>query len=522
MDVNIQSSTNTIKKLYDKLSYFDQYGGAVFMFIILTIIVLFVNGYCSVMKNAADVKRDWINQRCKPNVIPFAGLINKPADKSVSDFTLENFNYCTQKILVPVTTNAVSPFSYLVYGIQSIFATIATSIQEIRNMFNYIRNAFTEIMKEIFGRLLNFLIPIQQLILAARDMVAKVSGIMTTSLYTALGSYMTLKTLLGSIVEMAIGLLVGLIAIMILTFAFIPFLLPVTLSISAFCFAISIPLLILIIFLTDVMGIRPNSSIPGIPSIPSPSCFDKNVQIELFNGSTKPISQLQIGEKLVDGGIVTAKLKLDAKPMQCQMYDLGGTLVSGCHSVKFDGKWVNIRQHPHAIKVNNYDEPFLYCINTTTKVIHINNDVYIDWDEMYDFLKDKSKQQDMSYIHRHLDCGFVGDTLIQLQDKMQIRIIDVKVGDILANGEKVYGIVEIDGLNIEAQYLYKAFGFSGGPNLKMEYIGINENLVKHEINEVKLYHLLTDVKSFYVGDAKIYDYNHAIDNVVMGNGAEPP
>ena len=44
MDNNIHTSTNKIKKIYDKLSYFDQYGGTVFLFIILTAIVLFVNG----------------------------------------------------------------------------------------------------------------------------------------------------------------------------------------------------------------------------------------------------------------------------------------------------------------------------------------------------------------------------------------------------------------------------------------------------------------------------------------------
>ena len=93
MDNNIHTSTNKIKKIYDKLSYFDQYGGTVFLFIILTAIVLFVNGYCSIMTKAQKIKSNWINERCKPQVIPFAGLINKPDDKTITDFTLENFNY---------------------------------------------------------------------------------------------------------------------------------------------------------------------------------------------------------------------------------------------------------------------------------------------------------------------------------------------------------------------------------------------------------------------------------------------
>ena len=71
-------------------------------------------------------------------------------------------------------------------------------------MFNNIRNAFTEIMTEVMGRILNFLIPIQQLIIAAKDTMAKVTGVMTASLYTAMGSYLALKSLLGSMVQLFI------------------------------------------------------------------------------------------------------------------------------------------------------------------------------------------------------------------------------------------------------------------------------------------------------------------------------
>ena len=202
--INIQTSTNKIKKLYDKLSYFDQYGNSVIFFIILTMIILFINGYCNAASHSQEIKADWINQRCKPHVIPFAGYINKPEHRTAFEFTQDNFNFCTQQILIPITVDAVSPFTYIVSGLQSIFTLIANAIQEIRMMFNNIRNAFTEIMTEVMGRILNFLIPIQQLIIAAKDTMAKVTGVMTASLYTAMGSYLALKSLLGSMVQLFI------------------------------------------------------------------------------------------------------------------------------------------------------------------------------------------------------------------------------------------------------------------------------------------------------------------------------
>ena len=66
------------------------------------------------MMNAQAIKDDWVNQRCSPAVIPFVGFINKPDNKSVAEFTEENFNYCIQNILINISGVAVQPFTYLI------------------------------------------------------------------------------------------------------------------------------------------------------------------------------------------------------------------------------------------------------------------------------------------------------------------------------------------------------------------------------------------------------------------------
>ena len=65
-------SAKTIKKMYEKLSYFDQYGGSVFLLLILVIILFVIVSYTTVMRSVEPIKNDWPNQRCKPKVIPFA------------------------------------------------------------------------------------------------------------------------------------------------------------------------------------------------------------------------------------------------------------------------------------------------------------------------------------------------------------------------------------------------------------------------------------------------------------------
>ena len=96
------------------------------------------------------------------------------------------------------------------------------------------------------------------------------------------------------------------------------------------------------------------------------------------------------------------------------------------------------------------------------------------------------------------------------------------------NKEYVYGIVEINGLDLHEQNTYSLGNtkVSGGPNLAIcntkiisastidlvkETRSINYYKIPMEIKEAKLYHLLTDKSTFYVGDVKFYDYNASID-----------
>ena len=114
-----------IKKMYEKLNYFDQYGGSVVLFIIITIILSLIVSYCIIMINAQPIINDWPNQRCKPNIIPFAGYITHPEGMSASEYTQQNFTYCTQNILSSITGIAVEPITYII----NIFNQMAKTLE---------------------------------------------------------------------------------------------------------------------------------------------------------------------------------------------------------------------------------------------------------------------------------------------------------------------------------------------------------------------------------------------------------
>ncbi len=128
MDKKITPSLDNLELMYKNLTYFDQYGGSVLLFIIISIVIFLAVSYCFVMINSQPIIDDWPNQRCKPQVIPFAGLITHPEGVTASEYTSQNFTYCTQNILSSITGYAVEPLTFITNMLQSVVDSIKNAI----------------------------------------------------------------------------------------------------------------------------------------------------------------------------------------------------------------------------------------------------------------------------------------------------------------------------------------------------------------------------------------------------------
>jgi len=500
-------------------------------------------GSCIALANIQPIKQDWANQRCKPYIIPIAGFINKPDNMSFNDYTSQNFNYCAQNILKGITGFAVEPLTFVTKNITKLVNYIKEAINDIRALTNRTRNFFITVVEEIMGRLLNVIIPLQQIIIKFKDFAAKVQGTMTAGLLTTFGAYVTLKSFLGVIVKFIVTILITM-AAMIFIFWIFPFTWGTAIAGTAVFVAVSIPFAILLTFMTKVMGINTGLSVPGLKK-PSLKCFDKNTRITMNNGVCKTISEIEVGEKIDGNNLITAKIVVETNGSV--MYNLNGVIVSDSHLVKYNNKWIRVDEHPLAVKIEQYNEPYLYCINVENKVIEINGNVFTDWDEIYDDELEKIKNvkiknvmynsnKTLNYsidhlnvnnsdIHRYLDGGFEKNTQIRLKNGVNKNIKNISIGDILENGERVYGCVEIDGANLLEQAIYnlaKNRFIIGGSNLNicdkslcftstLELDKKYKKFKKDNETEDKLYHLLTDSQSFHINGVKFYDYNSCID-----------
>lgn len=219
-------------------------------------------------------------------------------------------------------------------------------------------------------------------------------------------------------------------------------------------------------------------------AVPKLRCFDRKTKFILIDGTFKHIEELKPLDILIDGTIITSKIKVTSKGLD--MYKLDNIIVSESHVVKYDNKWIQVKEHPYANKISGYTEPYLYCLNTSTKIILLNNTVFTDWDEVYDdsleFLLNYYSIEDTECISKIVDCGFNKET--QIKTKFGEKSIDkICIGEVLSTGGIVYGIVELT----------------------------------NNLGNEKLLNLLVSNEKFEISDVVHFDYNNNIDCILKLN-----
>ena len=522
MDKIPHSFNKRIENLYKKSGYLDKYGTSLLITLIILFIFFLMGAYYRVKQKILPIRADWLNQRCNPAVMPFAGMINAPKGTSKVSFTASNFSACISTILNQVMGVGLEPVYYASSMMTDIFKGLQDAIDSIRKLFTQLRTDVTNIVTDVFSRALNMLAPVLHMVIKLKDAFSKTSGVLTTLVLFLLGAYETLKALIGTILEFLIAMLVTLAAMMIIMWIF-PWTWPTAIIMTAIFIAVAVPTAILTYWFGKILNMTTSS-------VPKASCFDEDT-ILMTNQGGKPIKEIQAGEILADGSRVTAVFKLSSEGET--MYHLGNVLVSGKHPVLFRGdSWISVADHYLSKEVIDYRKPFIYCISTTSKKIPIDNFIFSDWDELdkgdwlniqktaKNYLPKNPQREDM---HTFLESGFIGSTEIEMEDGRSIPIENICVNDKLRFGEAVLGIVEIDvgGETIIKKYNIAGTSIIGGPNIQFvdEDLG-NMTTLKMKGKMVgsveKIYHLITDTKFLTINGIKFYDYNGMIETLLEG------
>ena len=102
-------------------------------------------------------------------------------------------------------------------------------------------------------------------------------------------------------------------------------------------------------------------------------CFDPSTPIQMADGSTKQIKNIQLGDA-TKGGEVTGVFQFKASD---EIHDYKGVTVAGSHYVKEDGKFIMVKDSPLSVKINKI--PVVYSLDTSGRRIFIKDIEFADY-----------------------------------------------------------------------------------------------------------------------------------------------
>jgi len=132
-----------------------------------------------------------------------------------------------------------------------------------------------------------------------------------------------------------------------------------------------------------------NSYIADDYVVHNKGCFIKGTLITMADGSTKPVEQVDLGDKVAKGGKVFAAGRF----LVNNLYDYKGIKVSGSHMVNEDGNWTRIEDSKHG-KALGDDEHTVYVFGSENRRILIKDILFTDYFEVKEQEKLSENEED--------------------------------------------------------------------------------------------------------------------------------
>ena len=447
-----------INKIYDKRGFLEKHGNDVIFAIVIAFILISVNVYFFILNNLKGLKKKWNDPidpiNCKPIYIPFASVINPPADGNDLQYIEDNLNKCAKKSLGILGKLMTNPIQVVLDSIIEVLKDIALVLESfIKTMGDFV-DALSDLISQLN---VNFTDTID----SNNDFFSKILNSLT--------KFMTINKVVAYVMQ----------------------------GFSDFGMSL-------------------------LNSINPAACFDKHTMLSMADGSIKSIQRITVGDRLLHDGIVTSIMKLSSTDVD--MYTYKDIIVSGSHYVYENNKFIMIRKSKNAIRIPHYNDKFIWCINTASKQIHINDIVFADYDDLSkkdcnylkDWIRNRCNKQIISNydIHSYMNGGLM-DTSIKTHNGTLKMLSEIEIGDILYPNIKVLGIVEILPTDLKMITLnINKRTIIGGTNIqiidKLRHSSYNfmDCMDKGGVYTNKpLYHLITNKGGFYINNIFIGDYS---------------
>ena len=177
-----QPLVERLNYLYGDKTFTGRYGIDIIKVCVVIFFVMSAITYLQIQNKILEVKRDWPEYRCRPDVMPFAGWINAPDGVSPIEYTKQNFMECGVNSTKGVFDRPMTMVYTIFNVVMGIFKNILNVIEKFRLLFSRMRDALKNIFLSVFYRIQNIIIPVQTMLIKMVDFFEKIKGILATFL----------------------------------------------------------------------------------------------------------------------------------------------------------------------------------------------------------------------------------------------------------------------------------------------------------------------------------------------------
>ena len=266
----------------------------------------------SIFLRLQEIRKNWPKYRCNPVYMPFADDVSK------------NFTTCVQNMQANYMGYLLQPIWGTISSMQAMGKDTMGSLQNFRKMIAFIRDSFGGVMGSIMGIFVNIVMKFQEITIAIKDSVAKLSATVLTFMYMMDGTRMTLGSIWSG---------------------------------------------------------PPGQMVRSL-------CFASETLIELKGGEKKMIKDLDLGNVLSNGSRVIGTMRISNEneeslyhvPIGETVFD--SVLVTGDHYIlnRETGKYVKVRDYPESVISSSSPSEFS-CLITDDHRICIGKQTFWDWDD---------------------------------------------------------------------------------------------------------------------------------------------
>jgi hypothetical protein len=191
------------------------YGTDVLISVMIIVTVAAYSGYSAYTTMIAHAKLNWNELKCNPIYMPFAGVIMPQPGVPALDTTLENFGYCIKQDTSMVFSIVMIPFEFLLYMAVDSIDLLMNSVLSLMQMLDWLKSQIGGITAELYNKILYAVIPLIEITTQVRDSLAKVNGVLVTSLYITMSVYNTTISGIINIMTIMTDMLIALISVLV-------------------------------------------------------------------------------------------------------------------------------------------------------------------------------------------------------------------------------------------------------------------------------------------------------------------